>query len=161
MLIVVKLLMVYPLCGGSSSVLDYMTQLRKTLTNLRKLGWKDQIAFWWGKYGTHDVYENNYDDADEDDNHLKYLGKLLLILNHDQVGSAVGKHIPVIISIVTFIPVIMIITTIIVAIITIIMITTSLTITCTPLQSLLDRYRKRDPRQTRTQCLKHSLISPR
>ena len=38
MWIVVKLLMVYPLCGGSSSVLDYMTQLRKTLTNLRKLG---------------------------------------------------------------------------------------------------------------------------
>ena len=57
MWIVVKLLMVYPLCGGSSSVLDYMTQLRKTLTNLRKLGWKDQIAFWWAKYGTHDVYE--------------------------------------------------------------------------------------------------------
>merc|ERR1719234_2073738 len=46
-----------PLSGWCSSVLDYMPQFRKTLTN------------------------------------LQYLGKLLLILDNDQIGSAVGKHI--------------------------------------------------------------------
>ena len=113
-----------------------------------------------GGGGDDDDDDVNDDDGEDDDYdaHLQYLGKLLLILDHDQIGSAVSKHIPaiiIIIIIIVFFIIIIIIITIGILIITVIII---LTLTCTPLQSWLDRYRKPGPQQTRSQCLKHSWI---
>ena len=67
------------------------------------------------------------------------------------------SNVVIVLNTIIVIVIIVIIVIVITVIITIVILIIILIFTCTPLQSWWDRYRKRDPQQTRSQCLKHSL----